>query len=88
MAHQVPWDNQIVEEFASRAMLSEDEQWILKTRIRGMPRYQQAEALGISERSLDRMIRRLKSKYDRVQPRSGILPPRRINGPSIWDIPQ
>lgn len=46
MAHEVPWDSRIVEEFVSRAMLSEDEEWIIRTRAKGMPRCQQADALG------------------------------------------
>lgn len=62
MAHEVPWDRRIVEEFIDQAMLSDDEQWLLRTRIQGMPRCQQADALGLSERSLDRMIRRLKKQ--------------------------
>lgn len=85
MSHEVPWNRQIVEEFIDRAMLSETEQWILRTRVQGMPRVQQADALGLSERSLDRAIRRLKAKYDRVQPGSDSLPPRRSGA---WNIPQ
>ena len=85
MAHEVPWDSRIVEEFVSLAMLSADEEWILRTRIKGTPRCQQAEALGLSERSLDRMIRRMKTKYDWAQAGSDILPPRRAG---VWNIPQ
>lgn len=85
MAHEVPWDSRIVEEFVSLAMLSADEEWIIRTRARGMPRCQQADALGLSERSLDRAIRRLKTKYDRAQAGSDILPPRRAG---VWNIPQ
>ena len=85
MSHEVPWDSRIVEEFVSRAMLSPDEEWIIRTRARGMPRCQQADALGLSERSLDRAIRRLKTKYDRAQVGSDILPPRRAG---VWNISQ
>lgn len=38
MAHQVPWDQRIVEEFVRRALLSEEEQWLLRSRIGGMGR--------------------------------------------------
>lgn len=85
MAHEVPWDSRIVEEFVSLAMLSADEEWIIRTRARGTPRCQQADALGLSERSLDRAIRRLKTKYDRAQAGSDILLPRRSG---VWNIPQ
>lgn len=85
MAHEVPWDSRILEEFVAQAMLSPDEEWIIRTRAKGMPRCQQADALGLSERSLDRMIRRLKVKYDQAQKGSDVLPPRRAG---VWTIPQ
>lgn len=86
MTQEVPWNRAIVEEFADLAMLSDTERWLLTTRIRGMPRSQQAQELGFSERSVDRRIQTLKSKYDRVQPISKGLPPRRRR--SEWAGPQ
>lgn len=80
MAQEVPWTRSIVEEFADLAMLSDTERWLLTTRIGGMTRSQQAQELGFSERSVDRRIKNLKNKYDRVQPMSKGMPPRRRRG--------
>lgn len=88
MAQQVPWDQQILEEFIRRALLSEEDQWLLRSRIGGMSRSQQAEHLGLSERSVDRRISRLKSKYDHVQPGSSGLPPRRRRAADTWTMAQ
>lgn len=88
MAQQVPWDQQILDEFIRRALLSEEDQWLLRSRIDGMSRSQQAEHLGLSERSVDRRISRLKSKYDHVQPGSSGLPPRRRRAADTWTMAQ
>lgn len=88
MAQQVPWDQQILEEFIRRALLSAEDQWLLRSRIDGMSRSQQAEHLGLSERSVDRRISRLKSKYDHVQPGSSGLPPRRRRAADTWTMAQ
>lgn len=88
MAQQVPWDQQILDEFIRRALLSEEDQWLLRSRIGGMSRSQQAEYLGLSERSVDRRISRLKSKYDQVQPGSSGLPPRRRRAADTWTMAQ
>lgn len=88
MAQQVPWDQQILDEFIRRALLSDEDQWLLRSRIGGMSRSQQAEHLGLSERSVDRRISRLKSKYDQVQPGSSGLPPRRRRAADTWTMAQ
>lgn len=88
MAQQVPWDQQILDEFIRRALLSEEDHWLLRSRIGGMSRSQQAEHLGLSERSVDRRISRLKSKYDHVQPGSSGLPPRRRRAADTWTMAQ
>lgn len=84
MAQQVPWNKMILDEFDRLAMLTDDEREVMRTRIAGWPRTRQADHLGISLRTLDRMIRRLKRKYDRVQPLSDILPPRRESAEETW----
>ena len=47
MAQQVPWDQRILDEFIRRALLSEEDQWLMRSRIGGMSRSQQAEHLGL-----------------------------------------
>lgn len=84
MAHQVPWNKAILQEFIDLAQLSEREAEVMRTRIAGMPRSEQAYQLHISIETLDRIIRRLKRKYDLVQPLSQHLPPRRFSAEETW----
>ena len=35
MAHQVPWTKLLVDNFVEFAMLSEDEEFIMRTRVKG-----------------------------------------------------
>lgn len=84
MAHQVPWNKHILEEFISLAQLTEREEQVMRTRVAGMCRTQQAMELNISIETLDRTIRRLKEKYDKVQPLSEILPPRKFSVQETW----
>lgn len=76
MAHQILWNKPIVEEFISLASLSREEEMILKTRIQGMTRIQQSMEFGMSVATVDRIIHRLKIKYDNVQQFSDLLPER------------
>jgi len=79
MAKQVPWNKIIVETFIEEAMLSEEEEWVLRTRVAGWPRTKQADQLGMSLSSLDRIISTLKIKYDNVQKYNPLLPPRKMS---------
>lgn len=79
MAKQVPWNKIIVETFIEEAMLSEEEEWVLRTRVAGWTRTKQADQLGMSLSSLDRIIATLKTKYDNVQKYNPLLPPRRMS---------
>ena len=83
MANQVPWDSRILREFCEAALLTAEEKWILETRVGGMSRREQADVLGLSERSVDRRIQKLKRKYDQAQLHAPGLPPRRVRG--TWD---
>lgn len=84
MAHQVPWNKIILEEFISLAMLSKEEEMIMRTRVAGWPRSRQADELNMSIESVDRIIRRLKKKYDSVQKLSPLLPPRKASSQELW----
>lgn len=76
MAKQVPWNKIIIDEFAHLAALSEDEEKILRTRAAGWSRVKQATEFKMSVSTVDRIINRLKIKYDRVQPFSHYMPVR------------
>lgn len=77
MTKQVPWNKVILEEFLNLAMLSKDEEIILRTRIAGWSVSQQADRLNLSISTVNRIIQRLKIKYDEVEKFSVILPPRK-----------
>lgn len=84
MAHQVPWNKVIVEEFIDKAMLTEDEEWVLRTRVAGWSRTKQADHLQISISTLDKIINMLKKKYDNVEKTNPLLPPRKTSAKETW----
>lgn len=77
MANQVPWNKLILETFISEALLTKEEEMIIRTRIAGWSRTRQAEELVMSVGTVDRYIKRIKVKYDNVQKYNTILPPRK-----------
>lgn len=84
MAHQVPWNKIIVEEFIKQAMLTKDEEWVLRTRVAGWSRTKQSIELGVSMSTLDKMISMLKVKYDNVSRYDPLLPPRKPSKQETW----
>lgn len=75
---QVDWSERIYEEFCKLAMLNEKERYIMRTRIMDEATVtQQADHLHCSPETVKGMIRKLKKKYDNVQPYSEFLPVRR-----------
>lgn len=84
MSKQVPWNKIIVETFIEEGMLSEEEQMILRTRAAGWTRTRQAMELGMSLASVDRIIKRLKVKYDNCQKYSPLLPPRKYSAEETY----
>lgn len=76
MSHEVAWTKLILEEFIKEALLTEDEEIIIRTRIAGWSRQKQADTLNISVSSVDKIIKKLKLKYDEVQKYDPLIPPR------------
>lgn len=79
MAKQVPWSKVILEEFISEALLTKDEEMIIRTRVAGWTRQKQSMEFGMSLSTVDRHISMLKKKYDMVQKYSPLLPPRKFS---------
>lgn len=67
MAHQVAWTKDILEAFIEEALLSEDEEFVMRTRCKNWSISKQAMYLNCSESTVHNMIRLLKNKYDAVQ---------------------
>lgn len=84
MAKQVLWNKTILEEFIRLALLSEEEERIVRTRALGWSRAKQCIEFWMSESTLDRIIKRLKLKYDSVQPYSDILPKRKSKSSELY----
>lgn len=84
MAHQVPWNKIILEEFIKEAMLTKEEEEIMRTRVAGWTRVEQSMKLGMSTQKVDRIIMRLKNKYDQVQQYNPILPPRKYSVKELY----
>ena len=80
MSHQVLFTRDILDEFINEAILTEDEAFILRTRVNGWSRQQQANELNISVQSVDRLIKRMKTKYDRVAEKNAHFPTRAHKG--------
>lgn len=80
MAHQVDWNKTILEAFKEEAMLSEEECFIMETRMKGWTVVQQSMHLHKSPSTIHSMISTLKKKYDVAQKaRPDILPERKVS---------
>lgn len=84
MSKQVPWNKIIVETFVEEALLSKDEEWILRTRAAGWTITKQAQYMNVSESTINRMIYELKKKYDNVAKYNPLLPPRKHSKVEIY----
>lgn len=84
MSHQVPWNKVIVEAFIEEAMLTKEEEAVLRTRVAGWTRTKQCDQLNLSMSTLDRIIKRLKQKYDNAAKYNPILPPRKFSAAEVY----
>lgn len=85
MAHQVPWDNDIVNAFVKHALLSENEEYIIRSRVYNTPILAQADYLHMSPDNVNKIISKLKKKYDLVQKKHpDELPPRKFSAKELY----
>lgn len=84
MAHQVPWNKIILEEFINLSTLTKEEEAIIRTRVAGWTITEQALKLNMSESKVQKIVKRLKVKYDQVQKYSPILPPRKFSAAETY----
>lgn len=84
MSHQVIWTNIVLEEFIRIGGLTDLEEQVMRTRVAGWTRTEQAYRLKISMATLDRCIKRLKYKYDAAQEYSAILPKRKASVKELY----
>lgn len=85
MAHQVLWTKDILENFIEFGMLSEDEEFIMRSRCKGWTITRQALYLNKSESTVHHMISVLKKKYDSVQSEHpDMFPPRKFSMEEVY----
>lgn len=77
MSREVMWSKIILETFVEEALLTKEEEMVIRTRVAGWTRTKQALELNMSVSNIDKIISRLKLKYDEVQKYNPILPPRK-----------
>lgn len=71
------WNKIILDEFIRLALLTDLEEQILRTQIKGWSRTKQSREFNISVETVDRTLKTIRKKYDSVQPFSSILPLRK-----------
>ena len=84
MSKQVPWNKIILEAFIEDALLTPEEEEVIRTRVAGWTRTQQSEKLGMSLSTVDRIIKSCKQKYDNVQKYNPLLPPRKFSSEELY----
>lgn len=84
MSHQVIWTKIILEEFIASANLTPLEEHVMRTRAAGWTITQQAMSFHVSEATVNRIVARLKKKYDAVQKYNAILPPRKESARELY----
>lgn len=77
MSNEVLWNTILVDEFIELGGLTEFEETVIRQHAKGRSRTQIAMENDVSLATVDRCIRRLKKKYDSVQPYSLLLPTRK-----------
>lgn len=85
MSKEVLWTKQLLHDLYDYALLTEDEQYIMESRIKGIPVSIQAEHLCCSKSTVERAISKIKKKYDAVQKEHpDKFPPRRKSAKETW----
>ena len=70
------WDKGMIAEFSNLACLTEEELIVLNDWADGKSIVSTAMSKGMSDSKVSDIRHRLRIKYDKVQPRSNLLPPR------------
>ena len=74
---QILWTRKLVDTFIKEGMLTEEEKEVLLLRVKGYTISETSELMNISDSKVNRIIRRLKIKYDNLQCTIEELPKRK-----------
>ena len=67
MRLKVPWTKSMLEKFIEEALLTDDEERVLRTRVAGWSITKQSIELSISSSTISRIIRNIRQKYITIQ---------------------
>lgn len=84
MTKQVDWSKLVLERFISLGNLTKDEEAVMRTRVAGWTITKQSMELGMSKSTVNRIIKRLKKRYDTVQKYDPMLPPRKSSAKELY----
>ena len=80
MTTKVPWTKTMLEKFIDEALLTEDEERVLRTRIAGWSIVKQSLEMGLSTSTISRIVKTINQKYLVLQPKfPDIFPPLKIS---------
>ena len=68
MNPKVPWTKSMLDKFIDEALLTKDEEQVLRTRIAGWSIVKQSMEMGLSTATISRIIKNIAKKYKAVQP--------------------
>ena len=74
---QILWTRKLVDTFIKEGMLTDEEKEVLLLRVKGYTIAETSELMNISDSKVNRIIRRLKIKYDNLQGTIEELPKRK-----------
>lgn len=66
MRRKVPWNKTMLEDFISEGLLTEDEEFIMRTRLAGWSQVKQAMERNISTATVSNIVKKLKIKYNEL----------------------
>lgn len=76
MYSKIPWTKTMLERFIEEALLTEEEEKILRTRIAGWSIVRQSMEMGLSTATVSRIVNKINNKYKTLQPKfPDIFPP-------------
>ena len=80
MKRNIPWTKTLLEDFISEALLTEDEEQILRTRVSGWSIVKQSMEFNMSTATVSRIIKHINNKYDNLHIQNpGKYPQRKLS---------
>lgn len=77
---QVPWNKDRVDKFVELGMLNEEQEYLMRSRVKGVTVTEQSMYLNCDPSTIHRKINAIKKRYDEVQKEyPHLFPPRRTS---------